>query len=96
MIALAPHCRVIRTPPAEVYLITDIEDLRLAGELFCDLAAHLDGTRTLSDITGQMVADPTATAEEVPAAVGIMRERGFVVDALDTTLSVQLKPKAVD
>ncbi|MFM7146819.1 MAG: TOMM precursor leader peptide-binding protein [Actinomycetales bacterium] len=81
LIALAPHCRVIRTPPAEVYLITDIDELRLTGELFCDLAAHLDGTRMLVDIIGQMVADGTATAEEVPAAVGIMRERGFVVDA---------------
>lgn len=81
LISLAPHCRVIRTPPNEIYLITDIDELRLTGELFCDLAAHLDGTKTVEQITELMVADGTATAEEVPAAVQIMRDRGFVVDA---------------
>ncbi|MFM1917588.1 MAG: hypothetical protein RJB01_1103 [Actinomycetota bacterium] len=81
LIALAPHCRVIRTPPTEIYLITDTDELRLTGELFCDLAAHLDGTMTVEQITERMLADGTATAEEVPAAVQIMRDRGFVVDA---------------
>ena len=81
LIALAPHCRVIRTPPNEIYLITDNDELRLTGELFCDLAAHLDGTMTVADITARMVADGTATEAEVPAAVQIMRDRGFVVDA---------------
>lgn len=81
LISLAPHCRVIRTPPNEIYLITDTDELRLTGELFCDLAAHLDGTMTVAQITERMLADETATAEEVPAAVQIMRDRGFVVDA---------------
>lgn len=80
-VALAPHCRVIRTPPSEIYLISDDDELRLTGELFCDLATHLDGTHTVADITALMVADQTATAEEVPQAVAIMRDRGFVVDA---------------
>ncbi len=81
LVALAPHCRVIRTPPREIYLITDTDELRLTGELFCDLAAHLDGSLTVAQITERMIADGTATAEEVPAAVAIMRDRGFVVDA---------------
>jgi bacteriocin biosynthesis cyclodehydratase domain-containing protein len=81
LVALAPHCRVIRTPPREIYLITDTDELRLTGELFCDLAAHLDGSLTVAQITERMVTDGTATAEEVPAAVAIMRDRGFVVDA---------------
>jgi len=81
LIALAPHCKVVRTPPNEFYLITDVDELRLTGELFCDLAAHLDGTMTAEQITTRMVDEGTATAEEVPAAISIMRERGFVVDA---------------
>ena len=83
LIALAPHCRVVRTPPNEFYLITDVDELRLTGELFCDLAAHLDGTMTVADITTRMVSEGTATTEEVPAAISIMRDRGFVVDARD-------------
>ena len=81
LIALAPHCRVIRTPPNEIYLITDTDEVRLTGELFCDLAVHLDGTMTVAVITERMVGEGTATAEEVPAAVAIMRDRGYVVDA---------------
>lgn len=81
LIALAPHCRVVRTPPNEFYLITDVDELRLTGELFCDLAAHLDGTLTVAEITTRMVGEGTATMEEVPAAISIMRDRGFVVDA---------------
>lgn len=83
LLALAPHCRVIRKPPTEIYLITDNDEIRLTGELFCALAAHLDGTMTVAEITERMVADATATAEEVPAAIGIMRDRGLVVDARD-------------
>ena len=83
LIALAPHCRVVRTPPNEFYLITDVDELRLTGELFTDLAAHLDGTMTVAEITTRMVGEGTATAEEVPAAISIMREQGFVVDARD-------------
>ena len=81
VIALAPHCRVIRKPPNEIYLITDADELRLTGELFCDLAAHLDGTLTALEITQRMLADGTATATEVPAAIAILREQGYVVDA---------------
>lgn len=81
LIALSPHCRVIRRPPAEIFVISDTEELRLSGELFCDLAAHLDGSMTVAQISERMVADGTATAAEVPAAVRIMRDNGFVVDA---------------
>ena len=55
--------------------------MKLSGELFCDLADHLDGSMTAAQIAERMVADGTATADEVPAAIGILRERGFVVDA---------------
>ena len=83
LVSLAPHCKVVRTPPNEFYLITDVDELRLTGELFCDLAAHLNGTMTIAEITTRMVGDGTATMEEVPAAISIMRDRGFVVDARD-------------
>lgn len=57
LISLAPHCRVIRTPPNEIYLITDTDELRLTGELFCDLAAHLDGTmRVLAELIRRLPA----------------------------------------
>ena len=81
LIALSPHCRVIREPPAEIYLISDADEVRLSGELFCDLAEFLDGSLTVAEITDRMVAAGTATAEEVPSAVGILRDRGYVVDA---------------
>jgi oxazoline/thiazoline synthase len=84
-VALAPHCRVIRQPPADIYVISDADELRLTGELFCALAEHLDGSLTVPQITDRMVAAGTATAEEVPAAVDILRERGYVVDAQEHT-----------
>lgn len=90
LIALAPHCRVVRTPPTEFYLITDVDELRLTGELFCDLAAHLDGTMTVAEIATRMVGEGTATMEEVPAAISIMRDRGFVVDAREFTTDKDL------
>ena len=78
---ISPHCRVITIPPREILIVGDDSEVRLTGELFCDLAPHLDGTRTIAEITERMVADGTATAEEVPQAVAIMRDRGYVVDA---------------
>lgn len=80
-VSIAPHLRVIRKPPTEIYLISDTDEVRLTGELFCDLAAYLDGKLTIAQITDRMVADGTATATEVPAAIEIMRDRGYVVDA---------------
>ena len=80
-IALSPHCRVIRQPPAEIYVINDSDEVRLSGELFCDLAEFLDGSLTVAQITDRMVTAGTATAEEVASAVGIFHDRGYVVDA---------------
>ena len=78
---LAPHCRVLTIPPDQILIISDIDELRLTGPLFCDLSRHLDGTLTVPQIAARMVSDGTATPEEVPAAVGILWERGYVVDA---------------
>ena len=81
---IAPHCRVVRVPPREILVIGDDAEVRLTGELFCDLAAHLDGRSTVAEITARMVAEGTATADEVPQAVAILRDRGYLVDARDS------------
>ena len=78
---LAPHCRSIRTAPETIHVISDVDELTLTGVLFHDLAEHLHGRLTLSEITELMVAAGTATRDEVPAAVEILRDHGFVVDA---------------
>ena len=78
---LAPHCRCIRTAPETIHVISDDDELTLTGVLFHDLAEHLNGRLTLSEITELMVAAGTATRDEVPAAVEILRDHGFVVDA---------------
>ena len=46
---LAPHCRVLTIPPDQILIISDIDELRLTGPLFCDLSRHLDGTLTVPD-----------------------------------------------
>lgn len=78
---LAPQCRVIRRAPDSIHVIRDDEELTLSGVLFHDVAEYLDGTLTIAEITDRMVAAGTATEEEVPAAVEILRDHGFVVDA---------------
>ena len=78
----APHCRCIRTAPETIHVISDVDELTLTGVLFHDLAEYLDGSLTLAEITELMVAAGTATRAEVPAAVEILRDHGFVVDAL--------------
>ncbi|CAB4867485.1 MAG: TOMM precursor leader peptide-binding protein [Actinobacteria bacterium] len=78
---LAPHCRVITLPPDEILIVSDVDELRLTGPLFCDLSRHLAGLLTVPEITARMVADGTASLEEVPAAVDILWDRGYVVDA---------------
>ena len=78
---LAPHCRVITVPPDAIVIVSDVDDLRLTGELFSDLSRHLDGTRTIAEITDLMVANGSATADEVPAAIEILLQGGFIVDA---------------
>ena len=83
--AWQPHSRTLVLPPAEIYLITDDDELVLTGELFCALAPYIDGLTGVAAITAQMVAEGSATVDEVPEAIGILRERGFVVDASEYT-----------
>lgn len=78
---LQPHVRTIVMPPNDILLISDVDELRLTGELFAALAEHLDGQRTVDEITDIMVAAGTATSDEVPAAIEILRDRGYLVDA---------------
>jgi bacteriocin biosynthesis cyclodehydratase domain-containing protein len=80
---LAPTGRFITVPSTEILLITDVDEVRLSGELFCDLSVYLDGSLTVGEITEAMVAANLATREEVPAAIGILHDAGYVVDARD-------------
>lgn len=80
-----PHSRTIVVPPEEIYLITDGDEQVLTGELFTALAPHIDGQATVGEITAAMVAAGTATAEEVPAALEILIDHGFVVAASAVT-----------
>ena len=80
-----PHSRTLVVPPAEIYLITDDDELVLTGELFCALAPYIDGVTDVAAITAQMVAEGSATVDEVTGAIGILLERGFVVEASDYT-----------
>ena len=72
-------------PPEEIYLITDGDEQVLTGELFTALAPHIDGRATVGEITAAMVAAGTATDEEVPAALEILIDHGFVVAASAVT-----------
>ena len=76
-----PHSRTIIAPPEEIYLITDGDEQVLTGELFTALAPNIDGRATVAEITAKMVAEGSATEQEVPAAIQILMEHGFVVDA---------------
>lgn len=78
---ISPHCRVVTRPPNEILVIADDTEVRLTGELFCALAQHLDGSSTIAEISERMVAEGSATAEEVPQAIAILRNRGYLVDA---------------
>ncbi len=79
---LAPHCKVTTSlSTSEIFIVSDVEELRLSGELFAQLSTHLNGLLTIAEITEIMVAAGTASAEEVPAAIAILEDRGFLLDA---------------
>ena len=80
-----PHSRTIIVPPEEIYLITDGDEQVLTGELFTALAPHIDGRATVAEITAKMAAAGTATEQEVPAAIEILMDHGFVVDSSEVT-----------